>query len=56
MTNLEPASYVMGKTETILPKLRNKIRMPTLPTLIQHRPGIPSQNKARRRNKKNTNR
>jgi hypothetical protein len=33
-----------------------KTRMPTIPTLIQHSPGIPSQsNKARRKNKRNTN-
>jgi hypothetical protein len=47
----------MGKTETISPKVRNKTRMPTLPTPMQHNPGISSQsNKARRRNKKNANR
>jgi hypothetical protein len=28
----------MGKTETIPAKLRNKTRMPTLPTPIQHSP------------------
>jgi hypothetical protein len=32
-----------GKTETISPKVRNETRMPTLPTPIQHGPGIPSQ-------------
>jgi hypothetical protein len=47
----------MGKTETISPKIRDKRRMPILSTPIQHSPGIPSQsNKARRRNKRNTNR
>jgi hypothetical protein len=37
--------------------VRNEPMMPTLPTPIQHSPGIPRQsNKARRRNKRNTNR
>jgi hypothetical protein len=31
------------KTETISPKIRNETRMPTIPTAIQHSPGIPSQ-------------
>jgi hypothetical protein len=45
------------KTETISPKIKNETRIPSLPTPIQHSPGIPSQsNKARRSNKKNTNR
>jgi hypothetical protein len=30
------------KTETISPKIRNKTWVPTLPTPIQHSPGIPS--------------
>jgi hypothetical protein len=47
----------MEKTETISPEVRNETRMPTLSTPIQHVPEIPSQsNKARRRNKRNTNR
>jgi hypothetical protein len=38
------------KPETISPKIRNETRVPTIPTLIQHSAGIPSQsNKARRR-------
>jgi exonuclease III len=38
-------------------KIRNETRVPTFPTLIQHSPGVPSQsNKARRKNKRNTNR
>jgi hypothetical protein len=46
-----------GKTETTSPKIRNKTRMPTVPTPIQNGPGIPSQsNKARKRNKRNQNR
>jgi hypothetical protein len=37
--------------------LKSGTRVPTLPTPIQHSPGIPSQsNKARTRNKRNTNR
>jgi hypothetical protein len=45
-----------GKVETIPPKLRNKTRVPTPLTPIQHSLGILSQsNKSRRRNKKNTN-
>jgi hypothetical protein len=43
--------------ETISPKVGNNTRMSTLPTPIQHSAGIPSQSKkARRRNKRNTNR
>jgi hypothetical protein len=38
------------KLKPFSPKLRNKTRMPTLPTPIQHSTGIPSQsNKARRK-------
>jgi hypothetical protein len=43
----------MEKTETISPKIRDKTKVPILPTPIQHIPGILSQsNKARRSNKK----
>jgi hypothetical protein len=46
-----------GKTANISPKVRNETRVPTLPTSIQHSPGIPSKNnKPRRRNKRNTDR
>jgi hypothetical protein len=31
------------KTETIYPKIRNETRVPTIPTPIQHSPGIPTQ-------------
>jgi hypothetical protein len=45
-----------GKTETIFPKVRSETRVTTLPTPIQHSLGISSQsNKARKRNKRNTN-
>jgi hypothetical protein len=41
--------------EKLKPKVRNETRMPSLPTLIQHSFGIPSQsNTVRRRNKRNT--
>jgi hypothetical protein len=46
-----------GKTETISHKVRNEKRLPTIPTPIQHSPGIPSQrNKTRRTNKRNMKR
>jgi hypothetical protein len=42
---------------TIIPKVKNMTKVPTLPIPTQHSPGIPSQsNKAKRRNKRNTNR
>jgi hypothetical protein len=45
------------KNETISLNIRNEARGPALPTPIQHSHRIPSQsNKARRRNKRNTNR
>jgi hypothetical protein len=34
MTNLYPTSYLMGKTETISPKVRNMTRMPISPLLF----------------------
>jgi hypothetical protein len=44
------------KTESTSPKIRNESRVTTIPTPVQHSPGIPSQSKkARRRNKRNTN-
>jgi hypothetical protein len=46
-----------GEKLKISPKIRNETRLPTLHTPIQFSPRIPSQsNKARRRNKRNTNR
>jgi hypothetical protein len=44
------------KTETISPQIRKETRVPTIPTPIQHIPGIPSQSYQARRNKRNTNR
>jgi hypothetical protein len=42
-----------GKTETTSPKIRNETKVSTLPTPIQHSPGISSQSiKARRSNKR----
>jgi hypothetical protein len=53
----KPTANIVLNGEKLSPKVRNKTRMPTLPTPIQHSPGIPSQsNKTRRRNKRNTNR
>ena len=44
------------KTESISTKIRNKTRMSTLATIIQHSFGIPSHgNQRRKRNKRNTN-
>jgi hypothetical protein len=40
MTNLQPTSYLMVKTETISPKIRNETRVLTIPTPIQHSTGI----------------
>jgi hypothetical protein len=46
----------MGENGNLFPKVRNKTKMPTFPTPIQHSPGIPSQsNKTKRRNKRNMN-
>jgi hypothetical protein len=50
-------SYLWGKTGTISSKIRNKARVPTLPTLIQHSVRIPSQsNKIGERNTRDSNR
>jgi hypothetical protein len=44
------------KLKPFPPKVRNEIKVPTLPILTQHSLGIPSQsNKIGRRNKRNTN-
>ena len=44
------------KTESISSKIRNKTRMSTLTTIIQHSSGSPSRgNQRRKRNKRNTN-
>jgi hypothetical protein len=53
----KPTTNIILNGEKLKPFNRNKTRVPTLPTPIQHNPGIPSQsNKARRRNKRITNR
>jgi hypothetical protein len=50
----KPIANIILNGEIISPKIRNKARVPILPTPIQHSPGIRSQtNKARRRNKRN---
>ena len=36
MTNPQPTSFSMVKTETISFKIRNKTRLPTFTTIIQH--------------------
>jgi hypothetical protein len=56
----KPIASIILNGERLKPlplKITNGTRVPTLPTLIQHSPGIPSQSfKARRRDKRNTNR
>jgi hypothetical protein len=52
MTNLHPTSYLMEKTETTSPKVRNETREPTLPTPIHHCPGTPRQSSKLRREDK----
>jgi hypothetical protein len=45
-----------GEKQTISSKIKNKTRVPTISTLIQHSPRIPNQRKkTRRRYKINTN-
>ena len=58
MTNPQQTSFSMVKNrnESIFPKIRNKTRMPTLATIIQHSFGSPSHgNQRRKRNKRNQN-
>jgi hypothetical protein len=40
MKSLQPTLYLMVKTETISHKIRNKTRMPRIPTAIQRSPEI----------------
>ena len=52
MTNPQQTSFSMVKTESISSKIRNKTRMSTLATIIQHNFGSPSHgNQRRKRNK-----
>ena len=54
--NPQPTSFSMVKTETISSRIRNKTRMPTLTTIIQHSFGSFSHsNQRRKRNKRNPN-
>ena len=54
MTNPQPTSSLMAKTETISTKIRNKTRLPTLTTITQRSYGSFSHNNQRRkRNKRN---
>ena len=42
MISLQQTLFLMVKNESISPKIRNKTRMPTLITFIQHSFGSPS--------------
>ena len=56
MKNPPVTSYSMVIAESFSSKIRNKTRMPTLTTFIQHSFGSPSySNKRRKRNKRNPN-
>ena len=51
MIRLQQTLFSMVKTESIPPKIRNKTRVPTLPTIIQHSSGSPSYSNQRRKRK-----
>ena len=54
MTNPEQTLSTMAKSESVSSKIRNKTRVPTRTTTIQHTFGSPSHSKQRRkRNKRN---
>ena len=56
MISLQQTLFSMVKTESIHPKIRNKTRVSTFTTIIQHSPGSPSySNQRRKRNKRNPN-
>ena len=56
MTTAQPTSFSVVNTETISSKMRNKTRLSTLTTIIQHSFGSSSHSKQRReRNKRNPN-
>ena len=56
MRDLQPTSYSMDKTYIFPTKIRNKTRMPSLTTPIQHSIGSPSHsNQTRKRNKRYPN-
>ena len=56
MTNPQQTSFSMVKTESISSEIRNKTRISTLTTIIQHSLGSPSHgNQRRKRNKRNPN-
>ena len=55
MTSLQQTLFSVVKTESIPPKIWNKIRVPTFPTIIQHSSESPNySNKRRKRNKSNS--
>ena len=57
MTNSQQALPSMVKTESISPKIRNKTRVPTLTTAIQHSFGsVGHSNQGRKRSKRNPDR
>ena len=54
MTSLQQTLFSMVKNESISPKIRNKTRVSTLTTIIQHSFGSPSYSNQRRKiNKRN---
>ena len=56
MTNPQQTLSSMGKIESIPPKVRNKTRVPTFTTTIQHSFGsFGYSNQSRKRNKRNPN-
>ena len=56
MRDLQPTSYSMDRNLELSTKIRNKTRMPSLTTPIQHSTGSPSHsNQTRKRNKGNPN-
>ena len=53
MISLQQTLFSMVKTESIPPKIRNKTRVSTFTTIIQHSSGSPSySNQRRKRNKR----
>ena len=51
MINLQQTLFLMVKTESIPPKIRNKTRVSTSTTIIQHSSGSPRYSNQRRKNK-----
>ena len=53
MISLQQTLFSMVKTESIPPKIKNKTRLSTFITIIQHSSGSPSYSNQRKRNKMN---